>query len=95
VRVVGNEKEGEYCTVCGGIKPDAIKVATILVDGKETGINHLDAILKDVRDLDLKTDVAVRAELIKRVRVFNYVPTKKQDAYADAVLQEYKRLEGA
>ncbi len=85
-----NEKEGEYCTVCGGIKPDAIKIRAILVDGKETGINQLDEIVDGVRKLDLKSDAAVRDELLKRARVFNYIPTKKTDAYADALLEEYQ-----
>jgi hypothetical protein len=86
-----NGKEGEYCTVCGGIKPDAIKIKAILVDGKETGINQLEKILDDVRKLDLRDDARIREELLKRIRVFNYVPTKKRDAYADAALLEYRK----
>ncbi|RXE56059.1 aldolase [Methanoculleus taiwanensis] len=85
-----NEKEGEYCTVCGGIKPDAIKIRAILVDGRETGINQLDEIVAGVRKLDLKSDDALREELLRRARVFNYIPTKKTDAYADALLEEYR-----
>ena len=37
---MAGEKEGDYCTVCGGIKPETIKIRTILVDGKATGINQ-------------------------------------------------------
>ncbi len=55
--------EGDYCTVCGGIKPEAIKTRTILVDGKATGINQLDVIIDGVRKLRLDDDTAVRAEL--------------------------------
>lgn len=85
-----NEKEGEYCTVCGGIKPDAIKIRAIIVDGRETGINQLDEIVAGVRKLDLRSDDALREELLRRARVFNYIPTKKTDAYADALLEEYR-----
>lgn len=85
-----NEKEGEYCTVCGGIKPDAIKIRAIVVDGRETGINQLDEIVAGVRKLDLKSDDALREELLRRARVFNYIPMKKTDAYADALLKEYR-----
>ncbi len=85
-----NEKEGDYCTICGGIRPDAIKIKTVLVDGKETGVNQLDLIVAGVRDLHLKDDAAVREELLKRAGAFNYIPTKKRDAYADALMREYK-----
>jgi len=53
-----NEKEGDYCTVCGGIKPEAIKIKSVLVDGKATGINQLDFIVAGVRDLHLADDAA-------------------------------------
>ncbi|MDK2863636.1 MAG: hypothetical protein PWQ46_1346, partial [Methanomicrobiaceae archaeon] len=56
-----NEKEGDYCTICGGIRPDAIKIKTIPVDGKDTGINQLEFIIDGVRKLNLKDDAAIRA----------------------------------
>ena len=85
-----NEKEGNYCTVCGGIRPDGIKIRTVLVDGKETGINQLDFILAGVRDLHLEDDAAVRAELLRWAGAFNYIPTKKKESYGDALMREYK-----
>lgn len=85
-----NEKEGDYCTVCGGIRPDAITIKTILVDGRETGINHLDEIITGVRKLNLTDEAAIREKLLEGVRAFNYVPTKKMDAYADAIFREYR-----
>ena len=88
-----NEKEGEYCTVCGGVKPEAIKIKTVLVDGKATGINQLDFIVAGVRDLNLKDDAAIRAELLKRAGEFNYIPTKKKEAYGNALMQEYKETQ--
>ncbi|HQC34686.1 MAG TPA: NAC family transcription factor [Methanoculleus sp.] len=87
-----NEKEGDYCTVCGGIKPEAIKIKSVLVDGKATGINQLDFIVAGVRDLHLADDAAIRAELLRRAGEFNYIPTKKKEAYAKALLQEYKEV---
>lgn len=84
-----NEKEGDYCTICGGIRPDAIKIKTVLVDGRETGINQLEFIIDGVRDLHLKTDAAVREELLRWAGEFNYIPTKKKEAYGDALMREY------
>ncbi|WP_292395462.1 NAC family transcription factor [Methanoculleus sp. UBA303] len=89
-----NEKEGDYCTICGGIKPEAIKIKTVLVDGKETGINQLELIVAGVRDLHLESDAAIRAELLRRAGAFNYIPTKKKEAYGDALMREYKATPG-
>ncbi|HII76144.1 MAG TPA: NAC family transcription factor [Methanolinea sp.] len=87
---MSSDKEGNYCSVCGGIPPDEIRIRKILVDGKETGIDKLDFILDDVARLDLSGDAEIIAELLKRVQVFNYIPTKKADLYAQALLKEYR-----
>ena len=89
---MSGDKEGKYCNICGGIPPDEIKIRKILVDGKETGIDQLDRIIADVAALHLDECRAIRAELIKRVKIFNYVPTKKAEAYADALLAEYQEF---
>lgn len=86
----GDEKDGYYCSICGGIPPDKIKTKKILIDGKETGIDQLDWILDEVAKLALKDDAAIKEELLKRVKVFNYVPTKKTEAYTEALLSEYR-----
>ena len=68
--MAGDEKDGYYCSICGGIPPDKIKTRRILIDGTE-----------------------IVAEIMKRVKVFNYVPTKKADRYAEALLIEYRQKE--
>jgi hypothetical protein len=87
----GDDKDGYYCSICGGIPPDKITTKRILIDGKETGIDHLDWIFEEVLKLNLADDTAITEELIKRVKEFNYVPTKKTDVYAAALLAEYKK----
>jgi hypothetical protein len=87
----GDEKDGYYCSICGGIPPDRITTKRILIDGKETGIDHLDWIFDEVKKLRLADDAAITEELLKRVREFNYVPTKKTEVYAAALLGEYKK----
>ena len=88
----GDEKDGYYCTICGGIPPDQIKIKRIPIDGKETGIDRLDWILLDVANLNLTSDEAITAEIIKRVHQFNYIPTKKMTEYKRALLHEYKMM---
>jgi len=87
----GDDKDGYYCSICGGIPPDKITTKRVLIDGKETGIDHLDWIFDEVKKLALVDDTAITEELIKRVKEFNYVPTKKTDVYAAALLVEYQK----
>jgi hypothetical protein len=91
--MAGDEKDGYYCSVCGGIPPDKIKTKRVVIDGKETGIDHLDFIFGIVKQLHLTDDTSIAAEIMKRVREFNYVPTKKEALYAEALLREYRQQE--
>jgi hypothetical protein len=87
----GDDKDGYYCSICGGIPPDKITTKRVLIDGKETGIDHLDWIFDEVNKISPPDDAALTEELMKRVKEFNYVPTKKSSAYAVALLAEYKK----
>jgi len=86
----GDDKDGYYCNVCGGIPPDKITIKRILVDGKGTGIDKLGWIIAEVRKLNLSDDTAITEELLKRTKALNYVPTKKAKEYGEALLREYK-----
>ena len=91
--MAGDEKDGYYCSICGGIPPDKIKTKRVLIDGKETGIDHLDFIFENVKGLHLTDDATIASEIVKRVKVFNYVPTKKEALYAAGLLKEYRQWE--
>jgi len=85
-----DDKDGLYCTICGGIPPDKITTRRIPIDGKDTGIDHLDWIIAGVRNLNLTDDTAITEELLKRTKELNYVPTKKIKEYGEALLREYR-----
>jgi hypothetical protein len=87
----GDDKDGYYCSICGGIPPDKITTKRLLIDGKETGIDHLDWICEEVEKLKIADDLLIADELMKRVKQFNYVPTKKSKEYGVALLTEYKK----
>ena len=89
--MAGDDKDGYYCSICGGIPPDKITTKRILIDGKETGIDHLDWIFSEVKKLCPDNDTLLAAELLKRVKEFNYVPTKKTEVYAKALVEEYRK----
>ena len=83
----GDAKDGYYCSICGGIPPDQIKIKKIVIEGKETGIDRLDWILLDVYRRRFPNDETITDELVKRVRQFNYIPTKKMTEYREALLR--------
>ncbi len=83
--------EGDYCTICGGTPPDKILIKQIIVDGKETGIDKLDWIIEEVQKLKLTNKEMIADEIMLRVAQFNYIPTKKKEAYREALLAEYQR----
>ena len=89
----GDEKDGYYCSICGGIPPDKIKTKRVLIDNKETGIDHLDFIFENVKGLHLTDNATIASEIVKRVKVFNYVPTKKEALYSEGLLKEYRKWE--
>ena len=86
------EKDGNYCSICGGIPPDKITTKRILIDGKETGIDLLDFVFDEVKKLNLENNAVLTDELLKRVKVFNYVPTKKTVEYGVALLGEHRKF---
>lgn len=89
----GDGKDGNYCAICGGIPPEKIRTRRILIDGRETGIDHLDFIFESVRMLHLTDDSDIAGAILARVKEFNYVPSKKEAAYTDALLREYRQQE--
>jgi hypothetical protein len=88
----GNGKDGYYCSICGGIPPDKITTKRVVIDGRETGIDHLDWIFGEVARLAVDNDDAVTGEILKRVKQFNYVPTKKTMEYGAGLLGAYKKF---
>ena len=91
--MAGDEKDGYYCSICGGVPPDKIKTKRILIVGKETGIDHLDFIFESVKKLHLNNSADLAEAILKGVKEFNYVPTKKESVYAEALLEAYRHWE--
>lgn len=88
---MSDEKDGTYCSICGGIPPSQIKIRRIIVEGKEIGIDKLDWVLEEVKKCQLQDDTAISEEILKRVKQFNYIPTKKLEVYRSALLEEYRK----
>jgi len=65
-----------------------------LPNGFQVGISNLENILKEVAGLKLGDNDTVRRELLKRVKIYNYVAPAADDDYSEALLKEYKRQYG-
>jgi hypothetical protein len=71
---------------------DALRrIRQIPVNGIMTGITMLDETIADVKKQNPGNDSAVSEALMKKIRVYNYIPPGVAEAYARAILEEYKK----
>lgn len=70
---------------------DAVRtIRRVEIDGKVTGIAMFDEVIRQVRDLHLSSETEIRATLLKRVKVYNYVPEPVEDEYVKVLLDAYE-----
>jgi len=81
------KKDGIPCCAADAVR----HVQPVEVDGATVGLAMLDHAFAEVREFGLANETAVRAELLKRVKVYNYVPASAAAAYVGAVYREYQR----
>jgi len=78
-------------------KPCCAAAATSMIkklalpDGSQVAIASLENILKEVAHLKLVDDNAIKKELLKRVKIYNYVAPSADNEYSEALLREYRR----
>lgn len=71
---------------------DALRrIRQLTINGLPTGITMLDESIAAVMDQGLNGDREIREALMKKVRVYNYVPAGVDEAYAQAVLEEFRK----
>ena len=81
-------QRGKPC--CAAAAARMVKKLT-LPDGFQVGISNLENILKEVADLKLADNEAIKKELLKRVKIYNYVAPAADNDYSKALLKEYKQ----
>jgi hypothetical protein len=67
-------------------------VKKVIVGGSSVGIAQLDDILNEVYRMRLNDTSRVRKELLRLVKIYNYVPSSAEGEYADALIEEYRKL---
>ena len=73
---------------CAAAAARVVKKLTLL-DGFQVGIANLESILKEVADLKLIDAEAIKKELLKRVKIYNYVHSSADYDYSRALFKEY------
>ena len=70
---------------------DALRrIRQIPINGIMTGITMLDESIADVKKQNLGNESAVSEALMKKIRIYNYVPPGVAEAYTRAIMEEYK-----
>jgi len=71
---------------------DALRrIRQIPINGIPTGITMLDECIAEVKMQELKSETDIQTALLKRVKVYNYIPPNVEDEYARALFEEYKK----
>ncbi len=70
------------------------RIRQINVGGIVVGISMLDHILSEVREMELPDEREIGRELLKRVKIYNYIPSSAEEKYRIALLEEYLKYKG-
>ena len=71
---------------------DALRrIRQIPINGIMTGITMLDESIAVVKEQDPGSETAIREALMKKIRIYNYIPQGVEEAYASALMEEYKK----
>lgn len=64
-------------------------VKKINVGGSAVGIAQLDEVIGEVYKMKLNDGNKIKKELLRLVKIYNYIPSSADTEYADALLEEY------
>ena len=67
----------------------AAQLRYLVVGGPRIAIAQLDEILNGAEGTAPNGENAIRIELVRLVKIYNYVPTPAENAYEDALFAEY------
>jgi hypothetical protein len=66
------------------------RLKTIRVNGVPTGFAMLEKVFDEVRDMDIRDEARLKKVLLEKVKVYNYIAKGAGDAYAKALVTEYR-----
>jgi len=70
---------------------DALRrIRQIPINGIMTGITMLDESIAEIQAQNFTNDPEILAALMKKIKIYNYIPRGIEAEYARALLEEYK-----
>jgi hypothetical protein len=81
------ENDNKPCCAADALR----RIRHITINGLPTGITMLDESIAAVRVQNLTSDPAIREALLKKVKVYNYIPPSVENLYAEALVEEYRK----
>jgi hypothetical protein len=71
---------------------DALRrIRQVKINGIMTGITMLDESIAEIRVQNYGSEPEIRAALLKKIRIYNYIPQGVEEEYARALMEEYKK----
>ena len=71
---------------------DAVRrIRQVLVNGVPTGIVMLDESIAGVREMKISSDQQIKDILLKKVKVYNYIPKAAEQEYINVIFEEYRK----
>jgi len=71
---------------------DALRrIRQIPISGIPTGITMLDECIAEIKTQALTNEPEIKAALLKRVKVYNYISRNVEEEYTRALFEEYKK----
>ena len=81
------EKDNRPCCAAEALR----RIRPLTINGIPTGITMLDECIAEVKAQDLHNEAEIRASLMKRVKIYNYIPLNVEEEYARALFEEYMK----
>jgi len=66
------------------------RIRQIDIGGHQIGLAMLDSVIGEIVQLNLPNEGLVADELLKRVKIYNYIPSGAEGNYRKALLAEYR-----
>jgi hypothetical protein len=73
------------------VEAAARKTKQLVINGIPIGLSQLEEVIGVVMIMGLESDTEIGDTLLKRIKVFNYVPSSASSEYKNALLDEYHR----
>ncbi len=78
----------------GACCPGKAKVTILKVGGQTVGVSHLAEIIDGTMKIGEATNEELRADLLRNLKIYNYVPSGAEAEYVEAVWLEFLKRRG-